>query len=165
MGVSLPDPPDGPDATPDAPGRPTRVPRPGDPFAKAQAAGPAPRPRRPRKKGRIFFMTLLVIGGALVLATTILFFTFRGMTVDFYRDVVLPRGIPESLPPDYPREDAVRLLKSLDAFFARADQGRESDERVIEVISEIEAAMADRRITPEEAEGLIGMAGPRGEGG
>ena len=63
------------------------------------------------------------------------------------------------------REDAVRLIKSLDAFFARADKGQEGDERVIEIISGIEAAMADRRITPEEAEGLIDMAGPRGEGG
>lgn len=168
--MSAPDPPERPvaaakDAPEGAGGRPRRVPRPGDPFAKGQSPIPAPRPRRRRKKGRFFFLGLLVVGGLMVLVTTAVFFHPRQLTVDFYRNVVVPRGIPESLPPDYPREDAVRLLKTLDAFFARADKGQESDERVVEVISGIEAAMADRRITPEEAEGLIAKASPRGEGG
>jgi hypothetical protein len=141
------------------PAPPPRVPRPGDPFATAAGAAAArATPPRRRRKGRTFFMFLLVTGGVLTVGTFIVVFTFRNMTVRFYHDVVVPRGIPEALPPDYPRADAVRLVKTLDDFFARADKGKIADQGVIDVIAAIESAMADRRITPEEAEDLIAAA-------
>lgn len=150
------------DPTPPAP---PRAPRPGDPFATA--AGPVRPTRAPRRrrKGRTFFLILLVTGGVLAVGTILVFFTFRNMTVGFYHDVVVPRGIPEALPPGYPREDAVRLVKTLDTFFARADKGEIGDEQVIEVIAKIESSMADRRITPEEAEALIATAERAGAAG
>jgi hypothetical protein len=150
---------------------PPRTPRPGDPFATASGPVRPTRPPRKRRKGRIFFLILLVTGGVLAVGTILVFFAFRNMTVEFYHDVVVPRGIPEALPPDYPREDAVRLVKTLDTFFARADKGEIGDDQVIEVIAKIETSMADRRITPEEARELIataeraGAAGPAPGGG
>jgi hypothetical protein len=157
--------PPGPSAEPpepthpaDSPGPPPRAPRPGDPFAGAQTRAAAPRAPRRRRKGRTFFLFLLITGGVLTVGTFLVLFTFRNMTVGFYHDVVVPRGIPEALPPDYPRADAVKLVKALDTFFARADKGEIGDDRVIEVISKIESAMADRRITPEEARELIATA-------
>jgi hypothetical protein len=155
----------GPGDAPEPPGKPaeppdpvTRAPRAGDPFAGAQGRAPAPKAPRRRRKGRTFFLVLLVTGGVLTVGTFLVFFTFRNMTVGFYHDVVVPRGIPEALPPDYPREDAVKLVKALDTFFARADKGEIGDDQVIEVIAKIESAMADRRITPEEARELIATA-------
>jgi len=153
----------GPGDTSDTPGdapppQPPRAPRPGDPFATAAGPAPAPNPKRKRRKGRTFFIFLLVTGGVLAVGTLLVFLTFRNMTVGFYHDVVVPRGIPEALPPGYPKADAVRLVTALDDFFARADEGAFDDDRVIEVIEAIETAMADRLITPEEAEGLIATA-------
>lgn len=165
----MPGPVDGPGAAPgptEPAGPPPRAPRPGDPFAGARhPAGAAPKAPRRRRKGRIFFLILLVTGGVLTLGTFLAFFTFRNMTVGFYHDVVVPRGIPEALPPDYPRAEAVKLVQALDTFFARADKGEIGDDRVIEVIAQIESAMADRRITPEEARALVATAERAGSPG
>jgi hypothetical protein len=127
-----------------------REPRPGDPERPA-------RPKR-RKKGRNFFLILLLTGAVLGGGSLIFFYNFKGMAVHFYRDVVVPRGIPEALPPDYPKADAERLVAALSAFFQRADQGRATDDQVLAVISAIENAMADQKVTPEEAAGLIRVA-------
>lgn len=144
-----------------------RPPRPGDPFARQQGPPTPTRPVRPkrRKKGRNFFLILLLTGAVLAGGSLIFFYNFKGMAVHFYEDVVVPRGIPEALPPGYPRADAERLVNALSAFFERADQGLADDDRVLAVISAIENAMADQHITPEEAAGLIEIAGPAPEGG
>jgi hypothetical protein len=142
------------------PRRPPRVPRPGDPFARGGPAPAAPAPPKRRKKGRNFFLVLLLTGGVLAIGSLIFFYNFKGMAVHFYEDVVVPRGIPEALPPGYPRADAERLVRTLSDFFKRADAGAVSDDRVLQVISAIESAMADQAITPEEAEGLIRAASP-----
>jgi len=157
---------DPPDPDRPAPSPRPRVPRPGDPFARA--AGPAghatsARPPRKHRRGRRFFLFLLTTGAVLTVGTFVLVYyfgnmPFHHMTIEFYHDVVVPRGIPEALPPDYPKADAVRLVKALDDFFARADQGGIGDDAVIAVIARIEKAMADKRITPEEAEDLIATA-------
>lgn len=139
---------------------PTRTPRAGDPFAE-----PTPktvRESRPakvkRKKGRNFFLALLAVGGALVLASLILVFSGRDMLLDFYRDFVIPRGIPEALPPDYPVDRARELIATLDAYFSQVGEGPGADREALEMMSRIETALADKRITPEEAEALLTAA-------
>lgn len=156
----------GPDGRVNGPGDPPRtprVPRPGDPFARAAAPAAPARPPRKHRRGRRFFLFLLTTGAVLTVGTFVLVYyfgkmPFHHMTIEFYHDVVVPRGVPEALPPDYPKADAVRLVKALDGFFARADKGEFSDDAVIAVIARIEKAMADKRITPEEAEDLIATA-------
>jgi hypothetical protein len=153
-----------PTGTPPPPPRP---PRPGDPFARPARPRPTG-PARKRRRGRNFFLFLLVSAGLVALASMVLFMGGRGMIIGFYEDVVVPRGVPEALPPDYPREDAERLVKGLHAYFVRADEGEVSDDDVIRVISAIENAMKDEHITPEEAAALLdltGGAGGSGEGG
>lgn len=138
---------------------PTRTPRAGDPFSgpptRAEES-PAPKPRR--KKGRTFFLVLLSVGGVLVLASLILVFTGRDMLLEFYQDFVIPRGIPEALPPDYPVDQARELIATLNAYFEQVGKGPEADRVVLEMISRIETVMADKRITPEEAETLLAAA-------
>lgn len=156
------------DAPAPRPPHPPREPRPGDPFGRPQAPAPE-RPARPkrRKRGRNFFLILLLTGAVLAGGSLVLFYNFKGMAVHFYRDVVVPRGIPEALPPGYPKADAERLVNALTAFFQRADAGQASDDQVLAVISAIEKAMADERVTPEEADELIRVAGrqtPAGKG-
>jgi hypothetical protein len=109
-----------------------------------------------------------VSAGVVALASMVLFMRGRGMIISFYEDVVIPRGIPEALPPGYPREDAERLVQGLHAYFARAHEGEVSDDEVIRAISAIEDAMKDEHITPEEAAALLdltGGAGGRGQDG
>lgn len=144
---------------------PRREPRPGDPFATPRPAPAPSRPRKKRRKGRTFFLILLVAGGVLGLGSLILFLKGRGMIVEFYEEVVVPRGIPDALPPDYPRADAEHLVRTLHGFFARADAGEASDDAVLAMITAIEEAMRDDRITPEEARGLLALAGPAPETG
>jgi hypothetical protein len=144
---------------------PRRTPRPGDPFAGPAADPARPAVRKKARKGRNFFLFLLLTGGVLAGASLVVFVNFKGMTVRFYADVVVPRGIPDALPPDYPRADAEKLVRTLHDFFERADAGRVTDDQVLAVISAIEAAMKDERITPEEARGLIEMARAAGAKG
>lgn len=138
---------------------PTRTPRAGDPFSgPPNRATEAPAPKPKRKKGRIFFLVLLTVGGVLVLISLILALSGRDMLIDFYQDFVIPRGIPEALPPDYPVDQARELIATLSAYFEQVGDGPEADRVALEMISRIEAAMADKLITPEEAETLLTAA-------
>lgn len=142
-----------------------RPPRPDDPFGRPATGATPQRPAKKRRRGRTFFLFLLISGGVVALASMVLFISGRGIIIGFYEDVVIPRGIPEALGPGYPREDAEQLVRGLHAYFTRAHDGEVSDDDVIRVISAIEAAMADERITPEEAAGLLDLTRRPGAGG
>ncbi|MBI5137822.1 MAG: hypothetical protein HZA24_10895 [Nitrospirae bacterium] len=146
----------GPDgATPSGP----RAPRPGDPFAGGAApAAPAPHPKVRRKKGRRFFITLLLVSGMIVVATLMFFTNSKNIITDFYREVVVPRSLPEALPPDYPVERARELVRTLHAFFGDVDEGIIGDEAALEMMGHIEAALADRALTEQEADDLLAAA-------
>jgi len=136
--------------------RPQRVPRPGDPFASARPA-PAPPRKRKRRKGSIFFLILLLIGGFLAVSSLTLF-NSRRMVVYVHQHVIVPYAVPDALPPDYPREDAKRLVRTLRDFFARAGAGQVGDDALIRMISLLKVDMADELITPQEASGLLDLA-------
>ncbi len=138
---------------------PTRTPRAGDPFSgppNRPTEAPAPKPKR--KKGRIFFLVLLTVGGVLVLISLILALSGRDMLIDFYQDFVIPRGIPEALPPDYPVDQARELIATLHAYFAQVGDGPAANQTALEMMAKIETAMTDKRITPAEAEALLNAA-------
>ncbi|MFQ5508031.1 MAG: hypothetical protein ACE5FN_01700 [Leptospirillia bacterium] len=135
--------------------------RSGDPFANPtpmpDADALSERPKK-RKKGRTFFLFLLFTGGALVIASFVMFFSGKGIIVDFYKDVVVPRGIPEALAPDFPEEKAKHLLRTLSGYFDAAADGDVTDDMAIEMMSRIETALSDQLLTEAEADDLLALA-------
>jgi len=131
-------------------------PRPGDPFANHISQPQQPAKKVKRKKGRTFFIVLLLIGGALMIATFILATQGKEIMVDFYKDVVIARGIPEALPPGYPVDKARALLRALDDFMDQVGTPAVTDDAALELMAQIEAAMADRVVIDEEVDALLG---------
>jgi len=141
-----------------------RQPRPGDPFA-----GPRPveaqvetdgkkKPKVKRKKGRRFFLILLMVSGMLMLATFMFFANSKSIITDFYAEVVIPRSIPEGLPAGYPIEKARQVVETLQDYFALVDDGQIDDETALEMMSQIETVLQDRIVTDAEVEQLLTAA-------
>ena len=138
---------------------PPRNPRPGDPFARPGQAPVADAPKKPkRKKGRTFFLGLLFISGFMVAVFFIIAVSGKDIIVDFYRDVVVPRGIPEALAPEVSDARARELVQTLHAYFDALEGDQATDELTLEMMSRIESAMGDEVVTLEETEMLLESA-------
>ncbi len=139
-----------------------RPPREGDPFANphgtvtlAEAMADKPAKKVRRKRGYKFFLSLLAISGVIMLATLMFFANIKTHITDFYQEIVVPRGIPEALPPDYPIEKAKHLVQTLHAFFGDANDGLYTDEQTLTMMGKVEEVLADRIITEQEAQALL----------
>jgi hypothetical protein len=138
-----------------------RQPKPGDPFANPNQPGAhiedpsAPKRKVKVKKGRRFFLLLLLFSGMLAVATIMFFANSKSIITDFYAEVVVPRSIPEALPAGYPVEKARMLVDGLRGYFSDAQERGIADETVLLMMERIETALQDRIVTDEEVDALM----------
>ena len=138
-----------------------RQPKPGDPFANANMPGAqvenpsASKPKVKVKKGRRFFLLLLLFSGMLAVATIMFFANSKSIITDFYAEVVIPRSIPEALPAGYPVEKARTLVEGLRDYFEQAKDRGIADETILLMMEKVETTLQDRIVTDDEVNTLM----------
>jgi hypothetical protein len=111
--------------------------------------------RQKPKKGRVFFLLLVILSGIAVFS--LLFLAIEGDKVTIYtiEKFVLDRDLFESeLDPDISVEEKRSILLKLRQFFESAKSGNESQERIALVGEKLREIMKDRRITRDETREL-----------
>ncbi|MBI3802405.1 MAG: hypothetical protein HY282_01405 [Nitrospirae bacterium] len=113
------------------------------------------RPRKPRKQGRGFFLTLLIVSGVVILFLTILAVKGREIHNFTFKKFVINKALVSLLPADYTMEEAERVRETVYRFYDHAKADRVSDGDLLEVSQRIQTIMADEKITDEEVKGLL----------
>ncbi|MHB8483298.1 MAG: hypothetical protein ACYDBV_11295 [Nitrospiria bacterium] len=110
---------------------------------------PSPDPKR--KKGKLFFLTLIIVSGICVFS--LLFLAFEGdkVTVYMIEKFVMEQGIFEKeLSDEINPEEKKEVVLDIHRFFESARSGFESKEKIATVGNKLREIMEDRKITREE---------------
>ncbi len=129
------------------------------------ATGTAPRPRTATRKGRGFFLTLIIGSGVVILALALLFFKGKDFFIFTWQKFVIEKAVVRALPPDYTLEEVERLRLALLAFYDAGKRHEVSDEALYGMSQGIKQILADERVTRQEAEALLAFVqehGPKG---
>ncbi|MDC4225117.1 MAG: hypothetical protein MPW15_13030 [Candidatus Manganitrophus sp.] len=113
--------------------------------------------RKPRKQGRGFFLTLLIISGVVIVFMTLLAVKGREIHNFTFKKFVINKALVTLLPSEYTLEEAEQVRKTVYQFYdnAKADQVNDAD--LLEVSNRIQGIMADDKITDDEAKGLLAL--------
>jgi hypothetical protein len=125
----------------------------------------APRPRTQARKGRGFFLTLIIGSGVVILALAFLFFMGKDFFIFPWQKFVIEKAVVRALPPDYTLEEVERLRLALLAFYDAGKRHEVSDEALYGLSQGIKEILADERVTRQEAEALLAFVhehGPKG---
>ena len=110
-----------------------------------------PRPR----KGRGFFLALIIGSGAVILALALLFFMGKRFFIFTWQKFVIEKAVVRALPPEYTLEEAERVRMALLAFYDAGARHEVSDEALYGMSQGIKEILADGRITTAEAEAMM----------
>lgn len=110
-----------------------------------------PRPR----KGRGFFLALIIGSGVVILALALLFFMGKTFFIFTWQKFVIEKAVVRALPPEYTLEEAERIRVALLAFYDAGARREVSDEALYGLSQGIKEILADGRITKAEAEAMM----------
>jgi hypothetical protein len=110
-----------------------------------------PRPR----KGRGFFLALIIGSGVVILALALLFFMGKRFFIFTWQKFVIEKAVVRALPPEYTLEEAERVRMALLAFYDAGARREVSDEALYGLSQGIKEILADGRITKAEAEAMM----------
>ncbi|MBI1821492.1 MAG: hypothetical protein HY036_11380 [Nitrospirae bacterium] len=113
-------------------------------------------PLKPKqKKGKLFFLILIIVSGICVFS--LLFLAFEGdkVTVYMIERFVMDQGIFEKeLSDEINPEEKKEVILNLHQFFNSAKSSFESKEKVALVGSKLREIMEDKKMTREEVQAL-----------
>lgn len=113
--------------------------------------------RKPRKQGRGFFLTLLIVSGVVIVFLTILAVKGREIHNFTFKKFVINKALVALLPDNYTLEEAEHVRETVYRFYDNAKADQVSDADLLEVSNRIQGIMADDQITDEEAKGLLAL--------
>ena len=108
-----------------------------------------------QKKGKLFFLILIIVSGICVFS--LLFLAFEGDKVTVYaiEKFVMDQGVFEKeLSDEINPEEKREIILELHHFFTSAKSGLESKKKIAVIGSKLREIMEDRKITKEEIHGL-----------
>lgn len=114
-------------------------------------------PRKPRKQGRGFFLTLLIVSGMVILFLTLLAVKGREIHNFTFKKFVINKALVNLLPAEYSLEAAEGVRETVYRFYDNAKADRVADGDLLEVSQRIQTIMADEKITDEEVKGLLAL--------
>ncbi len=121
----------------------------------ALAAENAVRAKPGARKGRGFFLTLIIVSGILILGLAFLFFQGKNFFIFTWQKFVIEKALIRGLPPDYTVEQVEHIRQSLIGFYDAARRHEVSDEALYGLSQGIQNILADQLVTKSEAEALM----------
>jgi hypothetical protein len=113
-------------------------------------------PAKPReRKGRGFFLTLIIVSGIVILGLAFLFFQGKNFFIFTWQKFVIEKALVRGLPLDYTVEEVEHIRKSLIDFYDAGRRQEVSDEALYGLSQGIQNILADQVVTKPEAEALM----------
>lgn len=116
------------------------------------------------RKGRGFFLTLIIVSGIVILGLAFLFFMGKDFFIFTWQKFVIEKALVRALPPEYTVEEVEGIRHSLLEFYDAARHHKVSDEALYGLSQGIQNILADQVVTKEETEALMAYVqehGPR----
>ncbi len=113
--------------------------------------------KKPRKQGRGFFLTLLVISGIIIFCMTLLAVKGRALHNFTFKKFVINKALVTLLPAEYTLEEAEQIRQTVYQFYDHAQDDGVSDADLLEVSQRIKRILTDEKITDEEVKGLMSL--------
>lgn len=111
--------------------------------------------RSKERKGKGFFLTLIVVSGILILGLAFLFFKGKDFFIFTWQKFVIEKALVRGLPPEYTVEEVEHIRQSLISFYDAARRHEVSDEALYGLSQGIQNILADQIVTKQEAEALM----------
>lgn len=128
----------------------------------ALAADTAARAKPGDRKGRGFFLTLIIVSGIVILGLAFVYFKGKDFFIFTWQKFVIEKALVRALPPDYTVEQVEDIRRSLINFYAAAGRHEIPDEALYGLSQGIKAILADQVVTKQEAEALMGFVKEHG---
>jgi hypothetical protein len=113
-------------------------------------------PAKPgERKGRGFFLTLIIVSGIVILGLAILFFKGKDFFIFTWQKFVIEKALVRALPPEYTVEEVEGIRKALIDFYDAGGRHEISDEALYGMSQGIKTILADQVVTKQEAEALM----------
>lgn len=126
------------------------------------AANATAHPKTGARKGRGFFLTLIIFSGVLILGLAFLFFLGKDFFIFTWQKFVIEKALVRALPPEYTVEEVEHIRRSLIAFYDAAKRHEVSDEALYGLSQGIQSILADQVVTKQEAEALMAFVNEHG---
>lgn len=120
-------------------------------------------PAKPgERKGRGFFLTLIITSGIVILGLAFLFFMGKDFFIFTWQKFVIEKALVRALPPEYTVEEVEHIRRSLVEFYAAARRHEVSDEALYGLSQGIQNILADQVVTKAETEALMAFVREHG---
>ncbi|HET8760295.1 MAG TPA: hypothetical protein VFN94_04465 [Nitrospiria bacterium] len=133
----------------------------------ALAAETTARAKPGDRKGRGFFLTLIIASGLVILGLAFVYFKGKDFFIFTWQKFVIEKALVRALPPDYSVEQVEDIRRALIDFYAAGGRHEISDEALYGMSQGIKTILADQVVTKQEAEALMAFIrehGPKTEG-
>ena len=114
------------------------------------------------RKGRGFFLTLIIVSGILILGLAFLFFMGKDFFIFTWQKFVIEKALVRALPPEYTVEEVEHIRRSLIEFYNAGRRHEISDEALYGLSQGIQTILADQVVTKPEAEALMAFVQEHG---
>lgn len=121
----------------------------------AVAADTAPRPKADERKGKGFFLTLIIVSGIVILGLAFVFFKGKDFFIFTWQKFVIEKAVVRALPPEYTLEEVERIRVALLDFYDAGKRHEVSDEALYGLSQGIKVILADQVVTRQEAEAMM----------
>ena len=119
------------------------------------------RPQATARKGKGFFLALIIGSGLVIVALALLFFKGKDFFIFTWQKFVIDKAVVRALPPDYTVEDVEHIRHALLDFYEAGKRHEVSDEALYglsqgikEILARVDQRMP-RYMTKQEAEALM----------
>jgi hypothetical protein len=103
-----------------------------------------------KKKGKGFFLTLLVVSGIAILFLYAFFFQGKAITIFTFKQFVINKAFVQLLPQEYSMEEAEATRKHVHDFYTMASENKVTETALMQVSQKMRKIMADDKITHKE---------------
>jgi len=128
----------------------------------ALAADTTVRSKPGERKGRGFFLTLIIVSGIAILGLAFMFFMGKDFFIFTWQKFVIEKALVRALPPEYTVEEVEHIRQSLIGFYDAARRHKIPDEALYGLSQGIQNILADQVVTKAEAEALMAFVQEHG---
>ncbi|MFQ5455904.1 MAG: hypothetical protein ACE5EA_06845 [Nitrospirota bacterium] len=107
--------------------------------------------KRAKKKGRRFFLFLLIIAGLMVFTFELYSFKMKDITIFLIQRFMIDDTFVKILSENYSQEEVKRIRNKAYHFYEMAKKGEKvNDDTLIDVSERLQEIIADKKVTDEE---------------
>lgn len=113
------------------------------------------RPKTEDRRGKGFFLTLIIVSGMVILGLAFVFFLGKDFFIFTWQKFVIEKAVVRALPPEYTLEEVEQIRMALIDFYDAGKRQEVSDEALYGLSQGIKTILADQVVTRQEAEAMM----------